>query len=313
METDFNLLLNGFSKLDKQILTDYFYKSKCILPTKKNYIRILTQFKNFIKKDICNANIDDCRRYIQHISEVKSKNKRKFSISTTEMMYSTLYAIFEFICKNKATYCLSTFENWFYQIPRPQADRNLNYNDIIPSHDLENIIDYLKKGPVKDYAMFALIFTSALSAEEVSNLTWNQFLEDAAGHIAIEYNLDYGHKRYVLVTEDTWHLLLEFRKQKYVADTQPVFFSRKSEKISATQIRRIFKKVCTNALDNTDITKDYTISQLRDTAIAYALCRNIDRNSLCQQLGYSDLRPTRRYDSIITSLYNSTGSFLNFS
>lgn len=300
----YNNLSAYFDSVDALILSDYFDHYPIKDSTKKDYAREIYNFINFIGKAFNKANIEDCRRYITYLSE-----KKKFKSSTIDRIYSTLYAIFEFTLQNKDKYNLTNFENCFTRIRRPEVPRDVEISDIIKSHELDRIIAYLKNGPIREYALFSLIFTAALTAQEVSNLTWEQFIEDGNSNIAIEFLLPKGRKRYVFVPEDTWKLLIEFRKTNSKPDASYVFFSRKNAKLSSTQIRRLFKQICMAAgLENTS----YSISHLKNTAIAYSLSHNMDNNSLRQQLGCSDLRPTRRYDKVIANLNNSTGNFLKF-
>lgn len=290
-----------------QILNDYFYSKKSSANTQKSYTKEFIRFCIYTNKEIKDIIFDDCLRYIKKLE--KDVKDKELSISTAEKVYSILYTIFKFISKNKKLYNLPfSFENYFDRIDKPAAPKDINYNDIISFGEIDRLMTYLKNKSLRDYAIFCLIFTSALTRTEISTLTWNQFVEDVKGNIGIEYNLPYGNKRFVAVTPDTWNILLEYRKQTLASDIEYVFKSKKRNNISINRINAIIKTACIEA----GLKKNYTPTQIRQSAIAYALKNNIDFSCLIEQANWSDLRPIRRYDRVISTLDKGIGSYINF-
>lgn len=299
--------MNNLSKDYENILKDYFYDKKSLIATQKSYNKEVLEFSNFTNKNIVDINNEDCALYIKKLE--KDVMDKKMALSTAEKIYSILYTIFKFISDNKKKYKLPySFENYFDRIHKPVAPRDITYDDIISFPEIDKLMSYLKKGPLRDYVIFSLIFTATLTRTEISNLTWNQFVEDAKGNIGIEYALPYGGKRFVGITKDVWQLLLKYRKQTLATDTECVFISKKNKSISINRVNAIIKDACINAgLDTT-----YTPTQIRQSAIAYALKNNIDSLALIEQVNWSDLRPIRRYDKIIDTLDKGIGEYINF-
>lgn len=299
--------IESIPKNYQSILKNYFYEKKSSESTKKSYTKEIIAFYNYNNKKIEEVKNDDCKEYIKKIENEASQ--KKISISTAEKIYSILYTIFKFATKNRQKYNLpNEFENYFDRIQKPKANKEIKYENIISFGEIDKLISYFKENSIRDYAIFSLIFTSALTRTEISELKWNQFFEDAKGNIGIEYNLPYGNKRFVPITKDTWELLIEYRKKTLSSDSEFVFQSRKSKSISINRIDAMIKKACINA----GLKKTYTPTQIRQSAIAYALKNNIEPSALIEQTNWSDLRPVKRYNTVINNLDKGIGTYINF-
>ncbi|MCG8541812.1 MAG: tyrosine-type recombinase/integrase [Clostridia bacterium] len=268
---------------------------------RKAYRRELNKFSNFIGKDYFDATFEDCNLFINHL---KNKAKKKhLSLATVERIYSTLFSVFNFLEEHLACIC-----NHFKQIEKPHVSRNVSPEKIISWNEVDKILFVLKKGNIRDYAIFLLIFTSGLTSNELVNLKWSQFIKDESENLGIIFKEKNGN-RYVKVHPDTWELLLKYRNVLgLVSDDSYVFLNNRGNKISSRRVRGIFKEVCEKA----GLERNYTPRDLRHSLAAITLKKGATASLVKEQLGWSNSRIAEWYLYTIQQLEENAIDYLNF-
>ncbi|MCT4621579.1 MAG: tyrosine-type recombinase/integrase [Marinisporobacter sp.] len=289
MQRNENIINSFLSRLEKE-------------KSKKDYKRDLQHFVEFIEKDFLQATIKDCEKYI---ADLKLKvSEKKLAITTAEKLYSQIYSFFNYLEENEYIPY-----NYFKNISKPIATRNIAKEKIIMWEDLDKLISVLKTYNQRDYAILMLIFTSGLTLNEAINLKWNQFVIDDTGNIGIIFTTKRG-KRYTKVHKDTWELLQKYRNSlsSLTSKDSYVFLNNRGNKITGRWVRMVLKKACIEA----ELAHEYTPRDLRHTLAAHTLKRGASSKQVKQQLGWSTENLAQRYLYTIQQLEDNAIDYLNF-
>ncbi|WP_053957178.1 tyrosine-type recombinase/integrase [Inediibacterium massiliense] len=290
MNVSETILSSFLSKLEKE-------------KTKRDYRRDIYTFLNFIEKDFLDANLEDCKNYIEelnHLIEIK-----KMALSTAEKFYSEIYSFFNYLEENNYIEY-----NHFKNIHKPTATRNISSDRIIKWEELDQLISVLKTYSLRDFSICMLIFTSGLTLQEAVHLKWNQFFEDNKGHIGIIFTTKKG-ERYVKVHPDIWKLLNNYQSQQegIVSKDDYVFLNNRGKRITGRWVRMILQKACEEA----NLSHSYTPRDLRHALAAYALKKGAAPHQVKEQLGWSHENLADRYLYTIQQLEDNAIDYLNFS
>ncbi|TCO79208.1 tyrosine-type recombinase/integrase [Marinisporobacter balticus] len=284
-----NLLCSFLSRLEKE-------------KTKNDYERDIKNFTKFLGKDFVHVTSNDCERYVDYLKgEILEK---RIAISTAEKLYSEIYSFYNYLEENSyITY------NYFKNISKPVATRNIAKEKIISWEEFDQLISVLKTYHSRDFAILLLIFTSGLTLSEAVNLKWNRFFIDNKGNTGIIFITKRG-RRYVKVHKDVWGLLERYRGSlsKMVSQDNYVFLNNRGNKISGRWVRLVLKKACNEA----KLDREYTPRDLRHTLAAYALKKGASSRQVQEQLGWSNESLAERYLYTIQQLEENAIDYLNF-
>ncbi|WZL71420.1 tyrosine-type recombinase/integrase [Clostridiaceae bacterium 35-E11] len=288
--------------IQEQILSNFlsrFKKEK----TKQDYRRDIINFTEFIEKDYLEADMDNCKAYIEHLA--KKMDEKKIARTTAEKLYSQIYSFFNYLEINE-----HIAYNHLKKISKPTATRVISKEKIVTWEELDKIISVLKTYNLRDFAALMLIFTSGLTLSETVNLKWNQFVIDKSGNIGIILKLRHK-ERYVKVHKDIWNLLKDYKTKnlKTVGLDSYVFLNNRGTSITGRWLRMVLKQACIAA----NIHKEYTPRDLRHAFAAYTLKNGASSEQVKEQLGWSTENLAKRYLYAIQDIQDNAVDYLNFS
>lgn len=289
MNTNENLLYSFLSRLEKT-------------KTKTDYKRDIQKFIDFSGKNFVDITSYDCEEYVNYLKE--EINTNRLALSTAEKLYSQIYSFYNYLEENDyISY------NYFKNIVKPTASRNIPKEKIIKWNELDQLISVLKTYNLRDFSMLLLIFTSGLTLKEAVNLKWNQFFTDESNNIGIIFTTKQG-QRYVKVHKDIWELLEKYRRSlsKIISQDSYVFLNNRGNKITGRWVRMVLKKACNEA----NLDKEYTPRDLRHALAAYALKKGASSKQVKEQLGWSSESLAERYLYAIQELEDNAIDYLNF-
>jgi len=133
-----------------------------------------------------------------------------------------------------------------------------------------------------------MLYTSAVRVSELSNLCWKDLQErEDGGQVTV---FGKGNKTHtVLLPLSIWTELTAYRNGS--ADEQPLFKSRKNNKLCCSQILRIVKK----SAEKAGITKSVSPHWFRHSHASHALEHNAPIHLVQQTLAHSSVATTGRY------------------
>jgi integrase/recombinase XerD len=157
---------------------------------------------------------------------------------------------------------------------------------ILSEEEVHRIID-AEPNP-RNKLILKMLYCSAVRVSELSNLIWKDLQEREDGGQVCIYGK--GNKTHtVLLPQSIWAELITYRNGS--ADEQPLFKSRKGNKLCCSQILRIVKK----AADRAGLSKSVSPHWFRHSHASHALERNAPIHLVQATLAHSSVATTGRY------------------
>lgn len=168
-------------------------------------------------------------------------------------------------------------------LPTPKdtlAERILSENEVHKIIDAEPM--------PRNKLILKMLYCSAVRVSELSNLKWKDLQErEDGGQVTV---FGKGNKTHtVLLPLSIWTELIAYRNGS--ADEQPLFKSRKNNKLCCSQILRIVKK----SADRAGLSKAVSPHWFRHSHASHALEHNAPIHLVQQTLAHSSVATTGRY------------------
>lgn len=275
------------------------------LESRRNYRREIMQFMRFTGKPFDEITVEECRQYVDHLmglTMLPEEHPRHKKLTTVEKIYSYLYSFYSFLHKFHGEF------NPFNLVEKPRADREVSPTLIIPRADFNRLLAVLQKGPLMELVAMLLIFTSGLWPNEIVELKWNRFIQDAHNNIGIRVAKRGQETRYKAVHPDVWKILMQLRIEmgNPPADSY-VFLNRRDLPYTDRKLRRILESACREAG-----LPAYPVKSLRHTFALRSLEDGADAAALQEHLGWETAHYADKYLRVMKELEESPVKKLKF-
>lgn len=154
----------------------------------------------------------------------------------------------------------------------------------------------------RNSAILSLLYAAGLRVSELCGLKWADVIERTSGMGQLTVFGNGGKTREIIIPSSVKAKLDRIRRG--AADDEPMFKSRRSRPISASQVLRIVKAAAKRA----SIESNVVVHTLRHCHASHSLERGAPIHLVQQTLGHSDLSTTGRYLHARPS--DSSGNYL---
>ncbi|MCK9470673.1 MAG: site-specific integrase [Bacilli bacterium] len=283
--------------MDKNELV-LFNKFSTELKTKKEYLFVLNELKEYVGKSILEIEPEDIKSFLKNLGNTSNTKKKK---------YHQLLSFYNFIESEL------TIPNPVKLIPVPKASKQIKRERTLEFKEMKLLLDTLySKFSFRDYLITLIIVTTGLKISEVLNIKFSDFFIDDNEHIGVKVG-GANNERYVRIFDFVWKEIDKYRKELdipnfYLKEKYFVFFSERKIKeyleypsivkpLSSDWMKKVYTKACEAAglplITSKDIRHNYTM-----------LCMKLGYPSedIKDHLGWSNKEVIYRYHGVVELL-----------
>jgi integrase/recombinase XerD len=242
--------------------------------TRRNYQRQADRFLAFVNRPLRMVRLGDMQAYLA-LLETTAPATRANAVATLKSLLSFAQET-GYIAFNVGKVLKSP------PVKNKLAERILSEPNVIRMISLEP--------GLRNRALLTVLYSGGLRISEVCALTWRDLTErdGAAGQITV-YGKG-GKTRVVLLSSNTWRLLLEIRGD--APAIAPVFKSRKGGgRLDESQVHRVVKK----AAERAGLSSAVSAHWLRHAHASHSLDRGAPIHLVQATLGHASVATTDRY------------------
>jgi len=263
--------------------------------TRADYLKVLSDFCEYIGKDILSFNESDAAYYADYLKE---RCPQELSIKTVENRLCVLRTFSAFILKMRS----EIYEDWhvtieFYSNPfdniyieRPEGYYDL---DSLPSiSEIDKLLALSKGTSTMDFLIFSLIIRCGLSIGEVLKLSFSDFVCDSNGTYALNVTSVGGVIRRIKIGEDIVSIMSNYVSEGGRGNLGScggkLFVNKSGQVYSLRTIERHLKSYTQALLSNDMIKHDFTLQDMRNAAINLMLAGGANPLDVSKYVGTSD-------------------------
>ncbi len=267
----------------EEYINHVYIEKKLSENTKNAYYRDLLFFYNFVKKDdVTKVTSDDIRKYINHLSDSKEKDR------TIARKIVSIRTFFDFLVKNNRIHY-----NPCEKIETPKLKKSLP--KVLNFEEVNKLLDFKPTSPIeyRNLTMLELMYSTGLRVSELVDLKINDI------NIDENYVRCYGKgkkERIIPLTDRATDLVKEYISfyrpsllKGYLTDN--VFLSNYGKGIT----RQGFFKVLKDIAKKQRIKKDFSPHTLRHSFATHLLENGADLMSIGELLGHENIKTTQIY------------------
>lgn len=263
--------------------------------SKENYYSIICMICEDAKKDFLELEYKYVKSYFDSLTDATKIKQKKLSEKTIQSKLSALRSVASYIEKNKELYEVPNYDNVFRFIENPKNNDVYFKKEDIPSQNELLKLLTISTDNMMAHLIFAMVIKCGFTASEICDMKLSQIYEDAAGRFCVKFTEKDG-TRYVKLPEDVVLILLEYKKT--IPDSSIyLFYNKWKKKLQIRSLETLVNKYVKEA----DLTKNYTIKDLRNAAINMMLKAGADQTSVASYVGV-DGRWLYRFDNVVKEL-----------
>lgn len=261
--------------------------------TKYDYFSNLTEFCNFVNKDVCDIEVCDAEAYVDFLC---SKFPDSLTFKTCETRLSSLRSIFNFLVKNeffildRTGYVLNFKSNPFNNLYLQRPDNYTDLKNIPTIKELDSLLSIAKDSPL-DMLVISLVAKMGLSIGEVVKICFNDFSYVNDTNVLRVLSVG-GAVRNVLVPDDIVKLLAEY--VNYVkAKNIPVgggylFISPRKRVYTTRSLERHLQGYVSSLLAAGLISKPFTFQDLRSLSFVLMFAGGATDEAVADYVGVTE-------------------------
>lgn len=266
----------------KDYINYVLIEKKLSINTKDAYYKDLVSFYEYVNKDIKDIASDDIRSYINHLSDLKEKDK------TIARKIVSIKTFFDYLMKNNKIDI-----NPCEKIESPKLKKTLP--KVLSVEDINKLLNIKAKTPMeyRNKAMIELMYASGLRVSELVNLNVSDInLTD--NYVRV---FGKGKKERIIPFSDITTNILDnyinnyrpFLLKGYLTDS--LFISSYGKGIT----RQAFFKILKSIAKDVGISKDFSPHTIRHSFATHMLEYGADLRSIGELLGHENIKTTQIY------------------
>jgi integrase/recombinase XerD len=268
--------------------------------TRKAYHRDLGAFLQFIDgTPLAHVTYVQLVEYCQTLQH--------YAPATQQRMINVMRSLFRFA--HKLGYLQ---RNPAVLIAAPRVPIRATHKRSLSVQDAQKLLE-TAKGNDRTYLIVVLLMTTGVRVEEFCQANWSDLYEDMRGNIGWMVRGKGDKDRPVLIRQDVWKLLQEFRLRNGLnpnldpSDKRPLVFTRRFTRYRQNGVRDMMYRLSRAA----GLSRLISPHVLRHTCATFALEAEAPLLQVQRQMGHESLRTTERYLHDIRELSESAGSYIN--
>ncbi len=277
--------------------------------TRKDYRREIHRFKDFLQKDLREAEKQNIEDYLRELKKTKTA-------TTVQRIYHQLGTFYHELYKSE-----KISSNPFFKVQKPKASKQVKKERVPSFQELEKLLRVMKEEfSLRDYGLVLLISTTGVRLKEALNTKWSDFLLDGDNHLGLRVKKG-SYDRYVKIYPEVWEILNRYREEVlqvedyYLKEDYHIFISRNDREdyrkypdiirpVSESWLRPVMVSACEKAGIPL-----YTAKDLRHANAMYALKMGASPKQIQEQLGWNNENFVNRYHGVIASLEKSANDY----
>ena len=298
------MIINLDFDYDPSIIDAFIAQSFTKPDTRRDYRREILLFMQFAGKSFLDVEREDCLAYVESLMERTALPKydpKRLSVATVEKKYSYLMKFFNYLAATLGTV------NHFHTIEKPVATREIAPEKVLPKEVIQQLIDYLRDGPLRVYVVLMLAFTSGLWTKEICSLTWARLIEDADGNHGFVFPGPGQTQRFVKIDPVVYELMMDYWEE---CERPPkhfhIFLSDAGKPLSERGLRYLMEQAVTQA----GLEKKYTLRDLRHTGSILQMKNGASAEEMMQHFGWQRKNYATRLLNRVKELERSPVDFL---
>lgn len=270
------------------------------LKTKKNYLSLLGELKEYVRKDLLEVISDDIESFIDSRDNNSNTKRRK---------YHQLLSFYNYLLESGHIQ-----SNPVREVSPPRGSKQVKMERTLEFGDIKKLLLTLKEHfGLRDYVFTLIIATTGMKLGEVRNLMWSDFFIDANDNIGVLIGPK-NSQRYIRIFDFVWEAIENYRAEylkvdeNYLREDYYLFFSQKSletyrtypklvKPISSDWITKTYTKACAIAdiplVTSKDIRHSYTMLSIKLGG---------ELEGIKDQLGWSSTSFINRYNGVVELL-----------
>lgn len=281
-----------------------FFEANLSKRTRKNYFQVVKNYVNVTNISPENLTNEAALKYFNYLTN-KVKNN-ELSYNTAAMRLSVMRKLCDYI-KYKKDLEKEPYINYFKEYAIPEKDKTLKEEDIPTDKELDNLL--LLASEVNDslfYIVLSLVIKCGLRTSEICQLTNKSIYLDKDNTICLKIDKQKKVGRLIKLPKDVDFLFKNYLQGHNIKqysdlqedDVQYIFMNKRNTNLKVRDAERLLKKYIRKGVDDKRISKEYTLQDIRHSAIKYMLLGGAGQDSVADYCGITE-RWMTRYNRVV--------------
>lgn len=265
------------------------------------YLRQINRICDYLECDFLDISLSGVNSYFKHLASSRTADgSSKYTLKTMNGILSYFKSISSFIMVQSD---MEGYSNVFLSVDIEHYSDFINPASVPSLKELDMLLSSVKDNDML-YLIFSLIIRCSLTTSEICSLKAEMILSDGNNRYFISFRKKNNTIRRVKIPDDVVRLLLDYTSENNI-QSGPLFFNSRGHAITYHNLNRWTKEAMTAAGFN------YTLQDIRNSAIAFMLHGGADANSTAEYAGISE-RWMYRYGEVLDSLDTAPCDYQNF-